>query len=281
MVSGSDSLCGEGDGKEVESETPISLYHQIRGSGPSLVLVHGFAGSARNFRPQVKYFAEAHRVLTYDARGHARSPAPSAPDAYSMDWLVSDLWGLLEREGFSEPVVLCGLSMGASTALHFALAHPERVHALVLASYPPGPEDPDGLSVRAEAFAQEIDQHGVEAAGSRFVWGPESGVAPEMAAQVRAGFLEHTPQGLAGVLRGVMARNPGPADLSEPLARTRLPVLLIEGERDEASRRAAHALAAGNPRVESCVIPDAGHVCNLDQPALFNEALSSFIAEWG
>ncbi|MEE3328413.1 MAG: alpha/beta hydrolase [Myxococcota bacterium] len=256
---------------------PLSLFHQIQGSGPGIVLAHGFAGSSRNFRAQVRSLAEAHRVLTYDARGHARSPAPLEAAAYSMDLLVSDMGTLLEREGMSEPVVVGGLSMGAATALQFALAHPERVHALVLASYPPGKKDPGGISVRAEAFAEEIDEHGLDAAGARFIWGPDSGMAPAMAKQVRAGFLEHTPQGLSGVLRGVVAQISDPGELAARLARTRLPVLLVHGERDDPSGRAGRALSDENPMIETHVIPNAGHVVNLDQPKLFNEVLHSFL----
>ena len=178
----------------------------------------------------------------------------------------------------SEPVVVGGLSMGAATALHFALAHPNRVRALVLASYPPGPEDPGGVSIRAEAFAQEIEDKGLEVAGARFVWGSDSGLSPEMAAQVRAGFLEHEARGLSGILRGVIAKTVDPAALAKPLARTGLPVLLIvQGEQDPASVRASHLLAQGNPNLESLTIPHAGHVVNLAQPRLFNAGLLAFL----
>jgi len=197
--------------------------------------------------------------------------------AYSMDLLVSDLLALLDKAGMSEPVVVGGLSMGAATALHFALAHPNRVRALVLASYPPGPEDPEGFAIRAEAFAQEIEQNGLEAAGARFVWGSDSGVSPEMAAQLRAGFLEHTPQGLAGVLRGVIAKNADPAVLAKPLVRTGLPVLLVSGEQDLPGVRASRILAQDNPNLESLTLPDAGHVVNLAQPRLFNAGLLAFL----
>jgi pimeloyl-ACP methyl ester carboxylesterase len=241
------------------------------------VLAHGFAGSARNFRAQVRGLSADYRVLTYDARGHARSPAPLDSIAYSMDILVSDLLALLDGEGMSEPVVVGGLSMGAATALHFALAHPNRVRALVLASYPPGSEDPGGFSIHAEAFAQEIEENGLEAAGERFVWGSDSGLSPDMAAQVRAGFLEHTAQGLSGVLRGVIAKNVDPAALAKPLARTGLPVLLVNGEQDPPAVRASRILAQGNPDIESLTLPDAGHVVNLAQPRLFNAGLLTFL----
>ena len=261
----------------MQKTVPISLHHEVHGSGPGIVLAHGFAGSARNFRAQVRSLAKDHRVLTYDARGHARSAAPSSPGEYSMQRLVSDMETLLDRAEMSEPVVVAGLSMGAATALEFALAHPQRVRCLILASYPPGREDPASISFRAEAFAQAIDDHGLELAGERFIWGPESGLPASMVAQVRAGFLEHTAHGLSGVLRGVLAKLQDPAPLAEELARTGLPTLLLHGERDGPSVQASHCLAGENPMVEARVIPDAGHVVNLDQSRLFNEALQTFL----
>ena len=194
-----------------------------------------------------------------------------------MERLVADMETLLDEAGMTEPVAVVGLSMGAATALHFGLAYPQRVRALILASYPPGPADPAGISSRADDFAEVIEHQGLEAAGARFIWGPESGLPSAMIAQVRAGFLEHTGPGLAGILRGVLAKLPEPADLAQPLAETLLPTLLLHGERDAPSARASRAIGAGNPSADDKRIPDAGHVVNLDQPERFNAVLRDFL----
>src|ERR1044071_1637655 len=111
------------------------LHVETSGSGTSVVLAHGFGGSARNFRPQAKALRDGFRVVLYDARGHAGSDAPDDPGAYDFERLVDDFQRVASES--AEPVVAGGLSLGSATALGFALRRPERVRALVLAS-PPG-----------------------------------------------------------------------------------------------------------------------------------------------
>ena len=99
----------------------VTLHVETRGDpGPTLLLLHGFAGSARNFRPQQRRLAEHFRVVAYDARGHARSAAPEAPADYGLDACVADALRVLEGQG-AQRAVVGGLSMGAAVAL--ALAH--------------------------------------------------------------------------------------------------------------------------------------------------------------
>ncbi len=258
------------------------LHVEADGAGPRLVLAHGFAGSARNFGPQARALRDRWRVLRYDARGHARSAAPDDPAAYTPDTFAADLGRVLGGDG-----VVGGLSMGAASALRFALAHPGRVRGLVLAAYPAGASPPStpasgrGISAQAEAFASAIERDGIEAAGARFAWGPESGLDPVAARLVRQGFLEHPPHGLVHTLRGVLARQPPVQELVHDLApRLRtldVPALVIVGDRDGGSLEPSRALAAALPRAQLVVVPGAGHVVNLAQPAAFNAALSGFL----
>ncbi|HEB88782.1 MAG TPA: alpha/beta fold hydrolase, partial [Deltaproteobacteria bacterium] len=176
---------------------PEALHVEVVGDGPALVLAHGFSGSARNWRPQIRALRDRYRVIVYDLRGHARSPAPHAcPDGYTRDAFVADVMAILDRESVSRGV-LGGLSLGAGVMLATALAHPERVRGLVLASLPAGPDHAGGFSGRAEEMAHVLETEGLEAAGERFVWGPGSGLDERGAALVRQGFLEHDPLGLA------------------------------------------------------------------------------------
>ena len=255
------------------------LHVDARGAGPLLALAHGFGGSARNFRGQLRRFADVRRVVAWDARGHARSEAPSDPAAYSLDTLVADVARVLDGEGADEAVV-GGLSLGAATALAFAQAHPERVRGLVLASFP-APRRLGGFAPIALPFADAIDREGLEAAGARFVWGPDSGLDPRGAALVRQGFLEHPPHALAAILRGVLAELPDPEVWAEGLGEFDRPVLLIAGGVDGGSVASTRALAAALPRARSAVIPDAGHVVNLAAPAAFDTELEAFLAELG
>ena len=93
-----------------------------------------------------------HRVVAYDARGHGASRPAPAPDAYAYADLAADLAGLLDRQGIDR-ATLAGVSMGAHTALRFALEQPDRVAALALITpaylpdrFPSGLEGWDALS---------------------------------------------------------------------------------------------------------------------------------------
>jgi pimeloyl-ACP methyl ester carboxylesterase len=252
------------------------LHVDADGAGPVLVLAHGFAGSARNFGPQARALRARWRVLRYDARGHARSAAPDDPAEYTPDTFAADLGRVLGAGG-----VVGGLSMGAATALRFALAHPGRVRGLVLAAYPAGAGGGPGVAAQAEAFASAIERDGIEAAGARFAWGPESSLDPDAARLVRQGFLEHPPHGLVHTLRGVLARQPAVEELAPRLRALDVPALVIVGDRDRGSLAPSRALAGALPRARLVVVPGAGHVVNLAQPAAFNAALNGFLEDLG
>ena len=252
------------------------LHVEHHGDGPrALVLAHGFGGSARNWRPQIRAFRERFRVVTYDARGHARSAAGGAPAAYSLASAVADFDAVVAGCGDPRPIV-GGLSMGAAVALAWATERPSNPVALVLSAFPAGPESGRGVSAHALVFAAAIDREGLEAAGERYAWGRSSGLDAQGRALVRQGFLEHDPAALAHTLRGVLAELPSPKTWADRLVAVDAPVLAIAGDRDAAAVEANRVLARANPRVEMATVPDAGHVVNLAQPAAFNARLEAF-----
>lgn len=254
---------------------PVRLHVDLDGQGPALLLAHGFGGSARNFLPQARALRDRYRVLRWDARGHARSEAPDDPRRYQTDCFVADARQVLDDAGATRAVA-GGLSMGAVTALQLALAHPERVRGLLLASFPAGPGSRHGISGIALAFADAIERDGLEAAGRRFVWGPDAGLDERAAALVRQGFLEHPPHGLVHTLRGYVAHFPTPDALAADLRGLGVPTLVVAGAHDAGSRPPSERLAALLPQARHVVVEDAGHVVNLHQPARFN----ALLAEW-
>jgi pimeloyl-ACP methyl ester carboxylesterase len=249
------------------------LHVEREGHGPVLALAHGFGGSARNFGPQARALRARFRVIRYDARGHARSEAPDDQSAYTPETFAGDLGRVIDAPA----AVVGGLSMGASTALRFALAHADRVRGLVLAAFPAGASAARGIAAHASAFADAIERDGLEAAGERFAWGPTSGLDPAAARLVRQGFLEHPPHGLVHTLRGVLAKQPLVEEIALRLRALDVPALVIVGERDRGSLEPSRALADALPAARLVVLPDAGHVVNLEQPVAFNAALEGFL----
>ena len=260
--------------------TQPRLHVECEGRGELVVLMHGFGGSARNFGAQARTLAPRRRVLRFDARGHARSEAPDDPTAYTPETFVRDVGRLLDAEGDAAAVV-GGLSMGAGIALRFALAHPVRTRALLLAAFPAAADTPGSYASVAGAFAARIESDGLEAAGAEFVWGPSAGLDGAAAALVRRGFLEHSPHGLAHTLRGVIAVQPSVASLAPRLAELAIPTLVVVGERDQLSLATSRKLAAALPNGRLVEIARAGHLVNLARPAEFNAALVEFLAAEG
>lgn len=264
-------------------QTP-QLHIDAGGEGPAVVLAHGLGGSARNWRPQLRALRPDRCAVAFDARGHARSEAPTGPGAYALSELVGDFARVLDAHARG-PAVFGGLSLGAGVALALALAEPERAQGLVLAAYPAptgfASAGPTGFASVAERFAAAIEREGLDAAGGRFVWGPESGLDAEAARFVRMGFLEHAPHGIAGILREALAGMPSPAAQPAELAAFTAPVLVVVGEHDTGSLSVSRELADALPNARLENLPEAGHVVNLAQPQRFNAVLLEFLAEAG
>jgi 3-oxoadipate enol-lactonase len=260
--------------REAANAAPVTLHIEEQGSGdPAIVFVHGFAGSARNFRPQARHFRARHRVVLFDLRGHARSGAPTDPAEYTPERFVDDV-GRVLREARVDRPVLAGISLGASIALRYALAHGDSLRGLVLASFPAAASD--GAATWATRFADTIEREGLEAAGAEFVWG--GGRFDDAARRfIRQGFLEHAPHALIATLRNVLAKQPSIASLADDLARAEIPTLVVVGEKDAPSIAPSTELARLMPSAELVTIPGAGHVVNLEKPESFDGALDDFL----
>jgi pimeloyl-ACP methyl ester carboxylesterase len=261
----------------MQTTTAPRLHVEVDGAGQTLLLGHGFGGSARNFRAQARGLGDRVRVVRFDARGHARSEAPDDPNAYVPEAFVADVGRVLDLAG-APAAVVGGLSMGAGIALRFALAHPERTRGLVLAAFPAGAATPGSIGAVAIEFACAIEREGLDRAGARFVWGPDSGLDPHAAALIRQGFLEHAPHALAHTLRSLIGVQPTVAELVTALPAVTCPVLVIVGAQDPLAIAASRALAEALPSARLAIVPDAGHLVNVAQPAAFNAEVADFVA---
>ena len=255
----------------------LALHVERLGKGPRVVLGHGFGGSARNFRAQARALDESAEFVLHDARGHARSDAPEHAEAYRPEAFCSDLERVIAESG-GGAVILGGLSMGAGIALRFALERPDRVRALVLASFPRPGDDPEQRRW-ALGFAEALVRDGMEAAGERYAWGDRARFDPKGAALIRQGFIEHSPRALAHTLRELIAEQPSIATLAPELRALSVPTLVVAGSEDARSEPVCRELAAAIPGAELVVVPGGGHVVNLTHPKEFNAALGRFLSD--
>jgi pimeloyl-ACP methyl ester carboxylesterase len=232
-------------------------YDQV-GSGPPLVLVHSAASDAREWRAQVAGLSADFTVIAWDEPGAGRSS--DVPADFGLAGYATALAALIET--LAAPAHVCGLSWGGTIVLELYRRRPELVATLVLADTYAGwsgslPED----EVRAR-MASDTTLPGLFAADP-----PEDviEVLDAIAADVRRESLR--------VALSAMAE----ADLTDVLPTIAVPTLLLWGALDARSPLSvAHAFARAIPHAELAVIPDAGHMSNLERPAEFNAAIRSF-----
>src|SRR5271165_1586430 len=109
------------------------LYYEETGSGHPIIFCHEFAADHRTWEPQIRQLGRRYRCVTYNALGYAPSDIPDDPDAYRWERQRDNIGALMDHLGV-EKAHLVGLSMGAYSALQFALAHPGRVTAVAFSS---------------------------------------------------------------------------------------------------------------------------------------------------
>jgi len=261
----------------------VSLHVAVHGEGEPLVLLHGFTGSGEQWTAQVEEFASHFRTIAVDLLGHGRSDAPVDPSRYRMERCVADLAVLLDLLGLERACWL-GYSMGARLALAFAVAHCERVRALVLEGVAPGIEDPQQRAERVahdEALADSIERDGIEPFVDAWMQQPlfasQARLGPAFLAAARAARCANDPRGLANTLRGMGTGAQEPLWASLPLLA--LPTLLVVGEEDMKFRSVAAAMAARMARAQVAIIPQAGHAAHVENPAAFNARVLRFLTQ--
>ena len=110
---------------KIKMNDGTNLYYEEAGTGTPVVFVHEFAGDYRTWESQVRYFSRLHRCVTYSQRGYPPSDVPTDPDRYGQDIARGDVIALMDALGIAKAHVV-GHSMGAYTALHVGIHHPQR-----------------------------------------------------------------------------------------------------------------------------------------------------------
>jgi 3-oxoadipate enol-lactonase len=262
------------------STNDIATFYEEAGHGPPVVLIHGHTLDLRLWDGQVAPLVDAgYRVVRYDVRGHGQSEAPVT--GYTYQNYSLDLRDLLDRLKIDVPAHLVALSMGGGIALQFALDHPQRIASLVLVdSTVPGfdysPEYADAIEelvrvARSEGPRTALDQ----------VWLPHPLFDGIRRFPDRFDFLKSIV--LAYPARDYLDETEYPQpqwQVIDRLNEIRAPTLVLVGEQDLPDfRLLAEILAANISTAREEVIPDAGHLPNLEQPHAFNDALLRFLAK--
>ena len=258
----------------------IRLYYEVTGQGTPLVFAHEFAGDCRSWDPQVAYFARRYRVITYNARGYPPSDVPEALDAYSQDIAVDDLRGVVEQVA-GGPAHICGLSMGGYATLHFGLRYPDLARSLVVAGCGYGSDTPEAFQRDADALGERIQRNGMAAVAPLYAEGPMRVQFQRKDPQGWRAFADalarHSTTGSAMTLRGVQGRRPTVYALQDRLARLTVPTLIVTGDEDEPCLEPGVFMKRQIKTAGLLVMPNTGHVVNLEEPGAFNAAVLEFL----
>ncbi len=227
--------------------TPVTvpLAHEVRGSGPALVLVAGTGYPGATWRaPLVDLLAERTTVVTFDHRGTGASPVGDAP--FSTRLFAADLAALLDTLDLG-PAHVLGHSMGGRVIQWLALDRPDLVRSLILAATGPGQIDPDRPLTRGLPLitVRDMVEHGYEGymrdhIADTFFTDAFIAERPDIVDDLVRAFWENRP-GLDAYLRHIIARQEH--QTAERLAEITVPSLILVGDADTSSRGTGSHLA--------------------------------------
>ena len=241
----------------------VNIYYEVHGSGPALILTHGYSATAQMWKGQIEPLSKKHTLILWDMRGHGQTDYPADQSAYGEEHTIADIAALLDQVGAKKAIV-GGLSLGGYMSLAFYRRHPERARALLIIDTGPGfkkDEAREGWNQNAMTRAATLEKDGLSTL--------KTGSAE------RAYAVHRDALGLAKAARGMLTQRN--ADVINSLPDIKVPSLVVVGSKDTPFIAASDYMASKIPGAQKVVIEDAGHASNIDQPKAFNEAIIGFV----
>jgi pimeloyl-ACP methyl ester carboxylesterase len=270
---------------KIKTADGTGLHYEEAGSGTPVVFVHEFAGDYRTWEPQMRYFAGSHRCVTYSQRGYPPSDVPSDPARYGQDIARSDVVALMDALGIAKAHVV-GHSMGAYTALHVGIRHPQRCISVTAAGCGwgslPDPAVREAMRKVAAENAKMFSEKSMPEAAAIYADTPTRHTQKYKDPRGYAEFVrmlsEHSAQGHALTMSMLQSKRPTLWDLEADLKKFSVPLLIICGDEDETCLDGSVFLKRTAPTAGLLVIPRSGHTITSEEPAAVNEALADLFA---
>ena len=265
----------------IGADDGVRLYYEETGSGAPIVFVHEFAGDYRTWEPQVRHFSRRYRCIAYNARGYPPSDVPPDFERYSQQRARDDILSVLDGLGIQRAHVV-GNSMGGFAALHFGMAYSPRALSLVVAGcgYGAHPDQYRQFQEQSRALAKTMLEEGMPKLAATYGHGPArlqlQAKDPRGFAEFVRCFSEHSALGSANTMLGYQARRPSLYDLTAEMARISAPLLIVAGDEDDATLEPGLLMKRTIPTAGLAVLPNSGHMTNLEDPAGFNRLLEDF-----
>ena len=247
-----------------------------RGGGDPVVFLHAFPLQAAMWDYQVEALAGDHRCLAIDLPGFGQSPGPADPSAATLERWAGLVAGVLDQLDVDAATIV-GASMGGYLAMELLRHHRERVRQLVLADTKARSDDPEATRRRT---AQQNELRGGAEVGSlakgtvEGLLSADSMSRTELVGYVHALAEGATPEGWMAALEA-MKRRP---DSMLLLRQADVRALVVVGELDRVTPIAEAMTLRSLLKGELVVMPNVGHLPNLEDPLAFNDALTQFLS---
>jgi pimeloyl-ACP methyl ester carboxylesterase len=250
----------------------LRIAYQRAGAGPALVLLHGFIVDSRTWRTQIDDLSSNFEVIAWDAPGCGQSD--DTPEEFSMAEFACCLAELMDHARVPSAHLL-GLSWGGALALEFHHLFADRVRSLILADAYAGWTGSLGREAAEQRLARCLNESRLPPKDWVPQWVPDafSPSAPrEVVHELASIMWDFHPVGFRAMSRAVVP------DFSQILGTIDVPTLLIWGADDKRSPLACGEMMRDRIKGSRLVvIPNAGHVSNMEQPERFNAEVRSVL----
>lgn len=249
-----------------------SLWVDDRGDGPALLFLHGLGSSGLDWERQVPHFAQTHRVVTIDLRGHGRSDKPVGP--YSIRQFSDDVAAVIVALDLA-PVTVVGISMGGMTAFQLGADHPELIDRLVIVN-----ALPDSALVQQARGQVRLRQAMLRVFGlrrlgrmlaARLFVDPDQ---EEERATMAQRWATNDKRAYAAAFQAILAW-PGVTDSIGAFDR---PFLMISADQDYAPLAVKQPYVDALPTLQHVVIENSHHAVPVERPVQFNAVLDQFLS---
>ena len=251
------------------------------GDGRLCLFLHGIGGNRRNWHRQLAAVAPHMRAAALDLRGYGTSTL--GPRQTGVDDYIAAIQRVADALG-ARRLVLVGLSYGSWIATSFATWHPDRLDGLVLSGGCTGMSEAGPEEREAFRLSREVPLNAGQVPADFAPAVVKVLAGPHATDEVRAELLASMSEIPASTYRDALTCFTNPLERFD-FARLTMPVLMMTGEHDRLAPPAEIRGVAGriwdcapHPDVRFEVIPGAGHLCNIEQPAPYNRHLTEFLS---
>ncbi len=264
------------DIKSIRLEDVSINYDDIGKGEVPIIFIHGFPFDKTSWDPQIKFFKEDHRIITYDIRGFGKSTA--GKKKFEIALFADDLIMLMDSLNIQKAIV-CGLSMGGYIVLNAVTRFPERFSAIILSDTQCIADSVEGKQKRYDTI-EKIKSEGIYEFANGFISAvfceKSKAIKKELVESVRTVILSTSKETIIQTLTALAERS----ETCSMLGNISVPALVICGKEDKVTPVIQSQSLANNingSRLKT--VEDAGHLSNLENSDEFNSAIFDFISK--